>query len=126
MATRKKNGPSGAGTNAPRASGTPRANGKSAAASSAHSTVSGPSMDDAPARAADLLLKKHRGTETIAASFSHNVNKRAEYGEATAVPPQGDNRDADDPLATASTVTESQQSPKTGTGVPPSGFNPTN
>ncbi|HXC60212.1 MAG TPA: catalase [Steroidobacteraceae bacterium] len=123
MATRKKQ-------SAPRARAKPLASAQagspSAALSSAHSTISGPSFDDAPERTADLLLLKQRGTQALAASMPANENKRAEYGEATDVPPLGASREPGSPLITASTVTESTPSPKTGVGVPPDGSNPAN
>src|SRR6185369_14069478 len=62
----------------------------------------------------------------LAASMPANENKRAEYGEATDVPPLGASREPGSPLITASTVTESTPSPKTGVGVPPDGSNPAN
>src|SRR5688572_14146811 len=80
--------------------------GHSAALSSAHSTVSGPAHDDAPARSTDTLLVKQRGTQELAASFPANPNKRAEYGEASRVPTLGVSRKPDSPLISSSTVTE--------------------
>ena len=121
MASRKKSSSSKSPGEAQQASAA-----HSAAQSSAHSTIFGPAQDDAPARGADALLVKQRGAQALAASIPENANKRAEYGDATAIPPRGESREAGSPLVTSSTVTETESSEKTGAGAPPSGFNATN
>ena len=120
MATRKKSASSHS-TDSPAAPG-----GESAALSSAHSTVSGPAVDDAPARSSDPLLAKQRGTQALAAAIPANPNKRAEYGEAARVPPQGKMQEPAKPMVTSSTLTETTASAKVGTGKPPAGENPGN
>ncbi|MEO6079135.1 MAG: catalase [Steroidobacteraceae bacterium] len=99
--------------------------GQAAALTSAHSTISGPSLDDAPARSTDPLLLKQRGMQVLAASFPRNANKPAEYGEPD-VPPRGESTEPAQRMVTGSTVTETELSPKTGGGVPLSGLNPNN
>jgi catalase len=122
MATRKK-------SSATKASAKPTATaahspGESAALTSARSTVSGPASDDAPARVTDEQLLKQRGTQLLAAGMPANAHKRAEYGEAASVPPQGQARAPASPLVAGSTVTETTASAKTGLGDPLDGFNP--
>jgi catalase len=98
---------------------------QSAVFTSARGTLSGPAVDDGPLRTSDGLLLKQRGAQALAAAMPSNVNKRAEYGDAASVPPQGP-RVAADPAVVASTVTETVASAKTGLGDPLDGFNPTN
>jgi catalase len=98
------------------------AGGESALLSSSHGTIAGPSVDDAPERSADPLLAKQRATQALSSGMPANLNKRAEYGEAARVPPQGQMRDGD-PIAGGSTLTEEIPSAKVGAGVPPAGVN---
>jgi catalase len=121
MATRKK---SSGGRSA--ASTTNTAIAQTAVLSSAHSTVAGPGVDDGPARGNDPLLVKQRGTQALAAAMPSNSTKRAEYGDASRIPPRGETREPEHPVVGASTVTESAVSSKVGDGAPPSGENPNN
>ena len=54
-----------------------------------------------------------------------NPNKALEYGDASARPAAGRTRKPRDPIATASTVSETRSSAKVGSGQPPQGANPT-
>ena len=99
---------------------------ESAALPVAHSTVSGPSRDDAPVRSNDALLQKHRGAQELAEAFPSNANKRAEYGDASAVPPRGAARGARRPEVTASTLPRPQLVAEDRQGAPAAGPNPGN
>jgi catalase len=120
MATRKKSSSGSTRDQVPAAAG------QSAVLSSAHSTISGPALDDAPTRSNDELLEKMRGAQALAAAMPANTNKRAEYGKASSVPPRGATAEPESPLVTSSTVSETQASPKTGDGAPSPGTNPNN
>ncbi len=92
-----------------------------AVTTSSRSTISGPSV---PATA-DALKSDDPGVVKFASSgelaekFQANENKAAEYGDAAAEgAPRGDNAEAGSPYATASTVTETNVSPKLGDEVP--------
>jgi catalase len=90
---------------------------------SARSTVSGPSRRSAGGR--DRAAAKLEATEIVAEAFPFNLAKPSEYGKASAEPQAGQSVDALDPAVGASTLSESNASPKSGkTGVP--GFNPGN
>jgi catalase len=71
-------------------------------------------------------MQKQRGAQALAAAMPSNLNKRAEYGDAASVPPQGHSRVPTDTSVVGSTVTETTPSSKTGLGDPLNGFNPTN
>ena len=60
----------------------------------------------------------------LAASIAYNTNKPAEHGDAARTPPEGMHVDAGAPAATAGTASETQSSPKVGSGAPPLGVNP--
>ncbi len=114
MATRKKSGSTDEG------------------AGSILSTVSGPSNAPPPTTlggnanpVSDQLLHKAAGTQSLAAAMPYNVNKSAEHGDAARTPPQGDTHEPPNLAVTASTSTETIDSPKVGAGVPPVGVNPT-
>jgi catalase len=98
---------------------------KGAAGSSARSTVSGPSSK-APLDVADAAVRKMADTERLAAAMPFNPNKADEYGEAARQPKPGAHRDPRDPASTGSTLSETNPSPKTGSGAPPAGFNANN
>jgi catalase len=59
----------------------------------------------------------------LAAKFPENVNKIDEYGDAAREPREGAHADPRDPATTGSTLSETQTSPKIGSGSPPVGFN---
>jgi catalase len=93
------------------------------AKSSARSTVSGPS-----ARApdtGDAAARKFADTGELAGAFPENANKADEYGEAARDPQAGAHIAPRYPETTGSTLSESNSSPKTGSGAPPAGFNMT-
>ncbi len=56
------------------------------------------------------------GVDALVDAMPYNKNKASEYGEASYVPLEGATVDAQDPRVTASTLTETVASPKTGTG----------
>jgi catalase len=96
-----------------------------AATTSARSTVGGPSRKDALGPA-DPATRRMDATEALAAAVPFNPNKPAEYGRASAKPRPGATAPAADPGATASTLSETIASPKTGAGKPNLGVNPGN
>jgi catalase len=98
---------------------------KSAAGTSARSTVSGPSAK-VPAEANDAATSKMADTGNLAAAFPFNANKADEYGEAARRPKEGAHRGPRDPRTGGSTLTESNASPKVGSGEPPVGTNANN
>ena len=107
----------------------PPAGGKRALSERAATALGGgTSSDNDSVRLAALgprLDAKMDATETLVAQLPHNVNKPAEYaqgGEAVAAP-AGVCVEPDNPDATASTLTESNESPKNGAKAVP-GTNP--
>jgi catalase len=98
----------------------PRKTNKSAAKSTVSSSSRG-----VPAPTDDPAVRKARETENLAGSFSYNPNKANEYGEAARTPKPGATMEPADREVTASTLTETITSPKTGTQAQP-GFNPGN
>ena len=113
------------------ATGSPAASGSedqsalaSGAVSSAHSTVGGPAQSDKGAGSFDSATEKMAGTQQLAAAMPFNPNKAGEHGDASAEPRPGVTVKPSDPRVTGSTLTESVQSPKVGTGEPNLGFNP--
>ena len=111
-----------------RSGATGKSRGASSGTTSARSTTSGPSHSDATVHAAatDALAAKMEGTQTLAAEMPFNPNKPLEYGKAASSPQAGAAVEPDDPAITASTLTETTASRKTGDGEPPAGINPTN
>lgn len=74
---------------------------------------SGPALP--PAKGAQHpALKQALAVGNLAASLPANINKAAEYGEASAQPPAGNTAQPDDPTAVASTLSEINKSNKTG------------
>lgn len=71
----------------------------------------------------DRLLGKVAAGEALAAAAPYNPDKAGEYGERAARPRAGSHREADTPLAGASTVTEDAVSPKLGDAAPLPGEN---
>jgi catalase len=63
---------------------------------------------------ADALTEKVRASAALAAAIPYNPIKPREYGDDALQPPAGKCADAPNDVATASTVTESIESPKTG------------
>lgn len=99
------------------------------AASTALSTVSGPSTTTPDPSALDgvsqLLAKQKAGTNALAESMPFNPSKAGEFGlEAGHEPLAGNSPENEsDPIVGASTVTESTTSDKTGEGIPSVGVN---
>jgi catalase len=70
------------------------------------------------------LAAKTTGTHELAAQFPFNAIKHAEYDPHDALtPPVGQTADANDPVVGASTVSEANDSVKTGDGEPANGHN---
>ncbi len=97
------------------------------AATAVGSGTSSKNADVRNAATADRLEAKVEATEALVASIPSNTNKAAEYalGGKVPSPPQGVARKPDDLDVTASTITESNVSPKNGAKALP-GTNPNN
>jgi catalase len=90
------------------------------------STVSGPAgKTRSVASKADPGIAKVSGTQALAEAFPSNANKPLEYDRAAALhPAPGQTAEPDSPSVTASTLSESNPSAKTGSGKPIVGTNP--
>jgi catalase len=99
----------------------PSTNGKGAA----KSTVSGPRRGPRGNGEGDRAVARMRKVDELAAAMPFNPNKAAEIGRASRTPPAGATADAPDRAALASTLTETEASPKTGKPAEP-GVNPAN
>jgi catalase len=103
-----------------------------AGAGSVLATVSGPSQSPPPtslgSKDADAtgLLEKVTDGKILAAKIPSNPVKPFEYGDAARTPTAGVPVAPSSPLTTSSTVSESAQSDKVGSGVPSIGVNNTN
>ena len=97
-----------------------------AAKSSARSTVSGSAFKDGAAAIPDAASAKMTGTEAVARAFRFNAAKGSEYGDAATAPAKGRSVEPPHPMVGGSTLTETNASPKAGSGDPPSGSNPAN
>ncbi|HLL22578.1 MAG TPA: hypothetical protein VK427_10620, partial [Kofleriaceae bacterium] len=100
---------------------TKRAGKRAAAAASttsARSTISGPSRKDKDTReVGDALSAKMEGTQALASAMRFNATKAAEYGRAALVPSVGVVAEPPHPRVTASTLTETLPSAKTGASL---------
>jgi catalase len=97
---------------------------KQATRRNSRATVSGPS-EPPQASEPDALAEKMAAGGNVSASFTFNPNKAAEYDpDAALSPPAGVFVKPRDPLAGASTVSESNGNEKAGSGAPPIGRNP--
>jgi catalase len=94
--------------------------------SSARSTVSGPSSKPPRLDPDDVVARKMAAAGELAEAMPENPTKAGEYGDAAREPEEGAHHAPRDPSATGSTLTESNPSPKVGSGAPPVGFNATN
>jgi catalase len=94
-----------------------------ASASSAKSTVSGPSGKNRSIDTRDLATTKMSGTETLAEQFPFNAAKPSELESE---PVRGQSAEPMNPIVGASTLSEGNPSQKVGDGVPPLGYNPGN
>jgi catalase len=74
----------------------------------------------------DAAAAKLLGTEALASAFPFNAAKAAEYGKAADAPPAGQSAEPPDPAVGASTLRETNPSPKVGNGNPQLSFNPGN
>ena len=95
-----------------------------AGASSARSTVSGPSSGVSAIH--DAATAKLAATEDVASQFPFNAAKPSEFGEGARTPAAGQTVDPPHPLVSGSTLTETNASPKVGSGNPQMSFNPSN
>jgi catalase len=101
-------------------------------AGSVLSTVSAPSNAAPPDRtgspdpATEVLREKVSGGFDLADQMPYNANKAGEYGDAARTPAPGQSAKPGVPVATASTASEVNASPKVGDGLPPQGDNPNN
>lgn len=82
--------------------------------SSAHATVSGPSVSDGVG-AVDVLSSKMAATQALVNAIAFNPAKPGEYGAAAVDPQPGVAIESPAVITTASTVTETVQSSKVGT-----------
>jgi catalase len=101
------------------------ASAKEAAATSAKSTASGPSVKP-DTGIVDAATAKMAGAERLAAAMPFNTAKPAEFGEAAREPATGQTIAPPHPMVGSSTLTETNASPKAGKGNPPVSFNPGN
>src|SRR5215213_1112711 len=88
-------------------------------------TVSGPARPSVETDAIDRLESKMAASDDLARQMPFNPLKPAEFDGDAIAPPQGEAFEPADPLATASTNTESVASDKVGSGDPPVGNNMT-
>ena len=104
-----------------RSKSTPQKNSKR----NSRATVSGPAQPDRSGQG-DALAEKTAASADVAAAFPYNALKASEYDPDAALAPEpGPSVKPRDPLAGASTVTESNGSEKVGSGGPNIGQNPT-
>jgi catalase len=94
-----------------------------AARAARRNSDSGPSTP-APSGSGDVLAEQGARVQQTSAAFPFNATKSSEYGRDRALTPPEGQHEADDPLASASTLSEVQGSAKTGTRAP-SGTNAT-
>jgi catalase len=98
----------------------------SGSSTSARSTVGGPARKGDGPSFGDALSERQEETEEVAAAMPFNPIKAAEYGKASTEPQPGPTVRKVDPKVTASTLSETVASPKTGTGEVRLGVNPGN
>src|SRR3954471_19464700 len=91
------------------------------ARTSSRSTMSGPSAKKPGRTAADPATRKLLGTGELAGMRPFNQNKAGEYASTT--PAEGEHYPAPTPEVTASTLTETNPSPKAGELDPLIGVN---
>lgn len=101
------------------------ASAKDAAATSAKSTASGPSVKP-DSGVVDAATAKMAGAEKLAGAMPFNAGKPSEFGEAAREPATGQAVAPPHPMVGGSTLTETNASPKVGKGNPPVSFNPGN
>ena len=117
MATRKTAAKKSSAAPAPKRG---RASEPDVATSSAHSTVGAPSDPGVSSKdAADAAGIKAAATEETVAAMPFNANKALEYGEAAAHPEPGQTIEPPSPSVGASTLSEANDTGKTGEGPEP-------
>jgi catalase len=94
----------------------------SARRAEAKPTVSGPARPSVDTDTTDQLESKMAASDELTREMPFNPLKPGEFGDPLA-PPAGTPFEPSDPLATASTVTESIGNDKVGSGSPPVGMN---
>jgi len=100
-------------------------------AGSVLSTMAGPSDPTPPSSlgssnpVGDRLLEKTSAEKQLAAAMPVNPNKPSEYGQASAIPLEGEHHQPATHAATGSTSSEIASSDKVGSGNPPKGENAT-
>ena len=104
-----------------------RKNKSPAGPSAALSTISGPSASpqDEAGRLPEAVLNKFSETDRLAAAIPSNANKPKEYGDASRTPASGQTVAPKLIETSSSTVSETNTSGKSGSGVPQPGVNPT-
>jgi catalase len=95
--------------------------GAQASKTTARSTASGPSAEVV---VSDAATAKAAGTQLVAEAFPSNAAKPSEFGDAAYTPAVGQSVEPPHPMVTGSTLSESNASPKVGSGNPQLSFNP--
>jgi catalase len=88
------------------------------------SAIGGPSRSEG--EPANEFTAKLAAEQSLAAAMPYNQNKALEHGEISGLPEKGQTVELADPSATGSTLTETVNSAKAGSGEPKLGFNPGN
>jgi catalase len=88
-------------------------------------TVSGPAKPSPSPATPDARARARKGADALAAAFPFNAQKPNEFGKASRTPAEGASAEAIDSGATASTVSETTTTSKTGSAARP-GHNPGN
>ena len=104
---------------------TPRSKTSESARTSSRATTSGPSRKPAHVDPGDLPARKAAGAAALAEAMPANPIKAAEFGERARKPTAGVPVEPEDVAVTGSTLSETNPSPKTGSGGPTAGFNST-
>jgi hypothetical protein len=71
-------------------------------------------------------MAKVAGVEALAAAFPYNAAKPSEFGAAVRKPAKGQAAEPAEPMIGGSTLSETNASPKVGSGNPQASFNPSN
>ena len=95
-----------------------------ASETSARSTVSGPTRKAGAPAARDAAMAKVAGVETLATAFPYNAAKPSEFGAAAREPTKGQAVEPADPMIGGSTLSETNASPKVGSGNPQAELQP--
>ena len=93
-----------------------------ASATSARSTLSGPTRKAGAPTARDAATAKVAGIEALAAAFPYNAAKPSEFGAAVREPAKGQAAEPAEPSIGGSTLSETNASPKVGSGNPQASF----